>query len=95
MKPKDLRDEFALAVLPDVARKVGDALDKGITFTRDDEEIRPEKYVAGECYSLADAMMAERMLTSSCLEFPEYPECSGDPASCPENEGHGCCGRKV
>lgn len=21
----------------------------------------------------------------------EYPECSGDPASCPENEGHGCC----
>jgi hypothetical protein len=22
---------------------------------------------------------------------PEYPECSGDPASCPENEGYGCC----
>jgi hypothetical protein len=22
----------------------------------------------------------------------EYPECSGDPQSCPENEGHGCCG---
>lgn len=21
----------------------------------------------------------------------EYPGCSGDPASCPENEGHGCC----
>jgi len=21
----------------------------------------------------------------------EYPECSGDPASCPENEGRGCC----
>jgi hypothetical protein len=21
----------------------------------------------------------------------EYPECSGDPASCPENEGFGCC----
>lgn len=20
-----------------------------------------------------------------------YPECSGDPASCPENEGYGCC----
>ncbi|RQO38646.1 hypothetical protein DBR37_01765 [Herminiimonas sp. KBW02] len=20
-----------------------------------------------------------------------YPECSGDPSSCPENEGHGCC----
>lgn len=24
----------------------------------------------------------------------EYPECSGDLASCPENEGHGCCRRK-
>lgn len=23
---------------------------------------------------------------------PDYPECSGDPANCPENEGHGCCG---
>ena len=22
---------------------------------------------------------------------PDYPECSGDPASCPENEGRGCC----
>ena len=20
-----------------------------------------------------------------------YPECSGNPDSCPENEGHGCC----
>lgn len=20
-----------------------------------------------------------------------YPECSGNPASCPENEGYGCC----
>lgn len=58
--PKDLRDEFALAVLPDIAKRVGDALDKGIKFARDDEEIRPEKYVAGECYSIADAMMVER-----------------------------------
>ncbi|AZF37754.1 hypothetical protein C4J88_2974 [Pseudomonas sp. R4-39-08] len=22
---------------------------------------------------------------------PDYPECSGNPASCPENEGFGCC----
>ena len=21
----------------------------------------------------------------------DYPECSGDPVCCPENEGHGCC----
>lgn len=23
----------------------------------------------------------------------EWPECSGNPADCPENEGYGCCGR--
>ena len=23
--------------------------------------------------------------------LPDFPECSGDPASCPENEGYGCC----
>jgi len=22
---------------------------------------------------------------------PEFQECSGDPACCPENDGHGCC----
>lgn len=33
-------------------------------------------------------------LASKPAEQPrgEYPECSGDPLSCPENEGHGCCG---
>lgn len=25
----------------------------------------------------------------------EYPECSGDPNSCPENEGQGCCERAL
>jgi hypothetical protein len=26
------------------------------------------------------------------IEEPaDFPECSGDPASCPENEGYGCC----
>lgn len=30
------------------------------------------------------------------LRFPaDYPECSGDPNSCPENEGYGCCGGKT
>jgi len=33
-------------------------------------------------------------LASQPAEQPrgEYPECSGDPSSCPENEGYGCCG---
>ncbi|MCR9245648.1 MAG: hypothetical protein NXI31_11500 [bacterium] len=25
-------------------------------------------------------------------EDREWSECSGDPSSCPENEGYGCCG---
>lgn len=34
-----------------------------------------------------DAMLAAAPAASG----GEYPGCSGDPASCPENEGHGCC----
>ncbi len=29
--------------------------------------------------------------TAPAASGGEYPECSGDPVSCPENEGHGCC----
>lgn len=29
--------------------------------------------------------------TAAPTPASDYPECSGDPASCPENEGHGCC----
>ena len=25
------------------------------------------------------------------MDATDYPECSGDPLSCPENEGYGCC----
>lgn len=32
------------------------------------------------------------LLPGAAAAAPEgYPECSGDPASCPENEGYGCC----
>lgn len=43
----------------------------------------------------ADEM--EKLISSKALEGhilpedPEWPECSGDPASCPENSGWGCC----
>lgn len=44
-----------------------------------------------------DALMASDMLTAYAARIEademaaDYPECSGDPASCPENEGFGCC----
>lgn len=50
----------------------------------------------GECPGFVTASPA---ITITRLAYPQsnavrpadYPECSGDPASCPENEGHGCC----
>jgi hypothetical protein len=32
-----------------------------------------------------------RALIEEPAILAEFPECSGDPASCPENEGYGCC----
>jgi len=32
-----------------------------------------------------------RELIAATPAQPDHPECSGDPASCPENEGYGCC----
>ena len=34
---------------------------------------------------------AIRDALSAVTTHPDWPECSGDPADCPENEGHGCC----
>lgn len=36
-------------------------------------------------------LAADNVPTESLGRDADYPECSGDPASCPENEGHGCC----
>lgn len=33
----------------------------------------------------------EKLAAAPAASGGDYPECSGDPASCPENEGHGCC----
>lgn len=39
--------------------------------------------------------MAKRCdeLAVRAMNIADYPECSGDPKSCPENEGRGCCSR--
>lgn len=90
MKPKDLRDEFALAALPGVIQAMAADVRDNQFGVRWDGAHTFEEAVAVNVGKVADAMMAERGIKSS-----EYPECSGDPASCPENEGHGCCGRKA
>lgn len=88
-KPKDLRDEFALAALPEVIRCSIADLNYGRRFFVKDEPVSMDIYIARLCGDIADAMMAEREKSK------DFPECSGDPSSCPENEDHGCCGRKV
>lgn len=34
------------------------------------------------------------LLANTAQGKPEHQECSGDPSSCPENEGFGCCGKR-
>lgn len=36
---------------------------------------------------------SEPIVLDAVMRSKLYPECSGDPASCPENEGYGCCQR--
>lgn len=33
----------------------------------------------------------EAAISHAAGQEAEFPECSGDPTDCPENEGHGCC----
>lgn len=42
----------------------------------------------GKWIGWQSAVLAQEAGTGDHLE---YPECSGDQASCPENEGYGCC----
>ena len=68
----------------------------------DEYVLVPEKIIAKLSCELehgepADWYSAAREAVNSVTKPPEvqvepdYPECSGDPASCPENEGRGCC----
>jgi len=40
---------------------------------------------------LFDDMTAEIERLAAQSAPTDYPSCSGNPSSCPENEGHGCC----
>lgn len=41
--------------------------------------------------------IADRFFAAIAQKSPstDFPECSGDPSSCPENEGRGCCGMRA
>ncbi len=66
MKPKDLRDEFALTVLDRVASDVMDDFNNGFkpTIEGRDGQVTVAEFTAWVCYSIADAMMAEREKTN-------------------------------
>ncbi len=61
MKPKDLRDEFAMAAMPPLVEL---ASESGRTFETQGVKIAPSEYVAICAYKIADAMMAEREKTN-------------------------------
>jgi hypothetical protein len=63
-----------------------------------DQQIRAiaNEYQFGlDTWKAAHARYAARSQVQgdSLAEQSEFPECSGDELNCPENEGHGCCGR--
>lgn len=52
-----------------------------------DSECMGREWVRQALHALADHV-------ADTAHFTDFPECSGDAASCPENEGRGCCGGK-
>lgn len=61
---------------------------------------RAQPAAKAEAPSLDEVLATIRAYGEGCIRLgmesaptpaSDYPECSGDPASCPENEGHGCC----
>lgn len=52
------------------------------------------KWLVDNCPAIRILIQKEKSTDDklSPVEQPDdYPECSGDPTSCPENEGYGCC----
>ncbi len=64
MKPKDLRDEFALAVLPEAFRHAMAEINKGCHLIVKGKKVMAEEYIAALVGEIADAMMAEREKTA-------------------------------
>lgn len=61
MKPKDLRDEFAIAALPTILEGLIPHFAAGHkAYDNDGKEIYRADFIAREVGAVADAMMAER-----------------------------------
>lgn len=64
MKPKDLRDEFALAVLPGICETATAAQSGGFQLALNGVKLKHDTFCARVAYGIADAMMAEREKTA-------------------------------
>ena len=74
-----------------VARDAADFLSKSVNMIERQSDDDAGGY-ASQWDSDADEMVAAlRIAIAEDQHEEKYPECSGDPTSCPENEGYGCC----
>lgn len=94
----DAYDQLQARQLPDEGKLwsfLSDVLEDGVSLARfhSDGEgyfAHRDGKAAERAKQLVD-MLAAPVIVASADVQAAYPECSGDPASCPENEGHGCC----
>ncbi|MGS1076693.1 hypothetical protein [Pseudoxanthomonas beigongshangi] len=54
------------------------------SWTEGTPHLYMEEWPLGEYVRYEDHIASTRVMN-------EYPECSGNPNDCPENEGYGCC----
>lgn len=65
MKPKTLRDEYAMTVLPSLVEGVMQELGGNSIFKVDGEVVEPETFIVLNALRIANAMMAEREKTNA------------------------------
>lgn len=55
------------------------------------EKLQLAKMHIEQCRHLANFMVRSNYKNQTPETEDLPPDCTGDPACCPENEGHGCC----
>lgn len=66
-------------------------IDALIAMEKAHDEYQERHGLTGFARDALPDMLRAALRASTPLVNKEWPECSGDPASCPENEGYGCC----